>query len=194
MVSERSWQLCTAAGCELVIGGFPPFSYDATGGGGISALEDEPEEGGATTRLDFPPHQLTIPPLDSARGRFLGLPLPPGLSIQIRPDRLAGQLNLNSGELTLDFRSRFQFTLGRAEAPLYQASDLVVETQLTTGTVHGQRQTRSGRPLGPDGSATLVGMACIEPCRDPWLNWFLGLPDQALAVMHLTLQEIECAN
>lgn len=190
MVSESRWRLETQAGCQLVIAGYPPFSYDARGGGGLSSALPDPDASSNTLPLEFPAQDLMIPPMDSSRARFLGLPLPPGLSIQIQPDRLAGELKPHTGELTLEFRARFRFTLGSADHPLYQASDLLVNTQLTSGEVRSRRHTRVGQPLNPDGLATLVGTATIEPCRDAWLNRFLGLPDEALAVMHLRLQRI----
>ena len=190
MVPESRWQLKTQAGCQLVIAGYPPFRYDASGGGGLSSVQPEPDSGSSIVPLEFPAQELMIPPLDSSRARFLGLPLPPGLSIQIQPDRLAGELNRQTGELTLQFRSRFRFTLGSAEQPRYQASDLLVDTRLTSGEVRSRRHVRVGQALNPEGVATLVGTATIEPCRDAWLNRFLGLPDVALAVMHLRLQQL----
>ncbi|MFZ9172209.1 hypothetical protein [Vulcanococcus sp.] len=188
MEPEQRWQLRTGAGCELIIGRYPSFRYDATGGGGLSRPQIRGQEN--LQPLVFAAEGLVIPPLDASRGRFLGLPLPPGVSIQIQPDELAGELNISSGELRLHFRSRFRFTVGSPKRPLYQASDLLVDTQLTSGSVQSKRHSRSGRPLASDGSATLVGVATIEPCQDPWLNQFLGLPDEALALMHLTLERV----
>lgn len=190
VVARNHWQLSTQAGCQLVIAGYPPFRYDARGGGGISAVQANDGDGANVIPLDFSAHDLVIPPLDAARGRFLGLPLPPGLSIQIHPERLAGELNPLTGALRLQFRSRFRLTLGSANTPLYQASDLLVDTALTSGEVSSRRHQRTGRALSADGTATLVGTAAIEPCREAWLNRFLGLPDEALAVMHLTLRPL----
>lgn len=180
-----TWQLRTGAGCQLVIGRFPPFAYDASRGGG--PVVHAPTNGQGLVPLKVPGDGLTIPPLDGQTARLFGLPLPPGISVQIEPDLLEGCLNPSSGELQLSFRSRFRFTLGAAKAPLYQASDLVVETALTSGRVQGQRHRGQGQALNGEGRGRLVGVATIAPCQDSWLNVFLGLPDEALAVMDVHL-------
>ena len=180
-----TWQLHTGAGCQLVIGRFPPFAYDASRGGG--PVVHAPTDGQGLVPLKVPCDGLTIPPLDGQTARLFGLPLPPGISVQIEPDLLEGCLNPSSGELQLNFRSRFRFTLGAAKAPLYQASDLVVETALTSGRVQGQRHRGQGQALNGEGRGRLVGVATIAPCQDSWLNAFLGLPDEALAVMDVHL-------
>ena len=38
-------------------------------------------------------------------------------------------------------------------------------------------------PLDGTGLAQLVGVATIAPSGDPWLDRFLGLPDEALALL-----------
>ncbi len=180
-----TWQLHTGAGCQLVIGRFPPFAYDASRGGG--PVVHGPTDGQGLVSLQVPCDGLTIPPLDGQTARLFGLPLPPGISVQIKPDRLEGSLNPRNGELQLTFRSRFRFTVGQAKAPLYKASDLVVETALTSGSVQGQRHRGQGQALNGEGRGRLVGVATIAPCQDGWLNAFLGLPDEALAVMDVQL-------
>lgn len=176
-----TWQLRTGARCQLVIGRFPPFDYDASRGGGL--VLHSPADAHGVQQLRVPCEGLTIPPLDRQTARLFGVPLPPGISVQIQPDRLEGVLNPSSGEVNLTFRSRFRFTLGPASRPLYQASDLIVETALTSGTSHGLRHRSQGEPLNDEGRGRLVGVATISPCQDGWLNAFLGLPDEALAVM-----------
>ena len=183
---SNTWQLHTGAQCQLVIGRFPPFSYNASSGGGPVHHSPADEEG--RLRLQVPLAGLTIPPLDCQTARLLGLPLPPGISVQIQPEQLEGELEPSSGSLNLRFRSRFRFTLGPARQPAYQASDLVVDTALTSGSIQGQRHRRQGRPLDQDGRGQLVGVATIAPCQDAWLNAFLGLPDEALAVMEIQLR------
>ena len=168
-----------------MIGRFPPFAYDASRGGG--PVIHAPTNGQGLVPLKVPCDGLTIPPLDGQTARLFGLPLPPWISVQIEPDLLEGCLNPSSGELQLSFRSRFRFTLGAAKAPLYQASDLVVETALTSGRVQGQRHRGQGQALNGEGRGRLVGVATIAPCQDSWLNAFLGLPDEALAVMDVHL-------
>ena len=65
-----SLQLTTLDDCGLVIGRYPRFRYNASGGGGTSA----PRLDGDSVR--FPPEQLTIPPLGNVRVTIPG-PLRP---------------------------------------------------------------------------------------------------------------------
>lgn len=177
-VAQR-WQLSTLVGCSLAIGGYPRFSYNASGGGGLSS----PQTSGSNA-LCFPADQLHIPPLDWRSTRFLGLPLPPGLSIAIAAEQLEGDLDPASGHMQLHFRARFRFRIGIAAASLYTAPDLLVTTTLTTGLSQGQRHRASGRQRNAAGDALLVGIARVEPSGDAWLDRFLGLPDEALAELH----------
>ena len=99
---QQAVQLNTASSCSLAIGGFPRFSYDASGGGGSGLLLPLDSQG--RRPLQFPAGGLRIPPLNGRTGRFLGLPLPPGLQIQIVPQRLEGWLDPASGAVQLHFR------------------------------------------------------------------------------------------
>ncbi len=169
--------LQTLGGCGLAIGAYPRFRYDARGGGGVGRLSEGDSTG--SQRLRFDPDALCIPPLDSRTTRFLGLPLPPGLAITIHPQQLDGSLDGASGAMALRFCARFRFTIGS----LYRAPDLIVETTLRTGPVQGRRHQATGQPLDGAGLAQLVGVATIAPSGDPFLDRFLGLPDEALALL-----------
>jgi hypothetical protein len=169
--------LQTLAGCSLVIGAYPRFRYDARGGGGVGRLSDG--DGTGSQLLRFDPDVLHIPPLHWSTTRFLGLPLPPGLVITIHPERLEGSLDGATGAMALRFCARFRFAIGS----LYRAPDLIVDTTLSTGPVQGRRHQATGQPLDGDGQAQLVGVATIAPSGDPFLDRFLGLPDEALALL-----------
>lgn len=186
-MAERMLQ--TLAGCGLAIGAYPRFRYDARGGGGLGVLA-APDFAGTeigsdpgTGTLCFDPAGLRIPPLDWRTTRFLGLPLPPGLAITIHPERLEGPIDAATGAMALHFAARFRFAIGA----LYRAPDLVVATTLSTGPVQGRRHRASGQPLDGDGRALLVGVATIAPSGDRWLDRFLGLPDEALALLRCRL-------
>lgn len=176
-----SLHLRTLESCRLVIGRYPPFGYDARGGGGAALVS--PGASGNLQALRFDPAQLRIPPLDRRHGRFLGLPLPPGLAIQITPEALDGHLDPIGGELALRFQARFRLQI----SPWYQAPDLHIDTRLVTGVVRGRRHRAQGRHLDGAGEGLLVGVARVEPCGEGWLDRFLGLPDEALAVLHCRL-------
>lgn len=170
-----SLQLHTQAGCGLAIGRYPRFRYDAGGGSGRATCSPE----GDTVELVFDPAELRIPPLNWRTTRVLGLPLPPGLQIAIEPLTLAGQLVPASGAVTLRFEARFHCSW----AGLYQPPPLLVTTDLTTASVAGQRHRAEGTPLDSSGQGCLVGVARVPSSGDRWLDGFLGLPDDALAVL-----------
>ena len=170
-------QLSTLAGCGLAIAGYPRFRYDARGGGGSAQLGQPSGDGRRPLR--FQPDGLRIPPLDWRSTRVLGLPLPPGLSISIEPEQLEGVLDPATGSLALTFRARFFFRVGS----LYCAPPLLVATELVTDEVTSRRHHLSGERPDGDGAALLVGVASIQPSGEPWLDRFLGLPDEALALL-----------
>jgi len=179
--------LRTEAGCSLAIGRWPRFAYNASGGGGPAF--GGPAHGGVALEegwqgLQLDPAQLTIPDLCWRTTRFLGLPLPPGLRIALRPERLEGRWHHVTGALELDFAARFQFSLGGG---LYRAPDLIVRTRLTTAAVVGSRHQAVGQPLDGLGRGQLVGVAQVAPSGDRWLDRFLGLPDEALALLRCRL-------
>ncbi len=173
-------QLTTMAGCGLAIGAYPRFSYDARGGGGIGVLGEPGEHG---RRLQFNPQQLRIPPLSWRSTRVLGLPLPPGLTISIEPQQLSGELDSQRGALNLRFRARFHCSaLG-----IYRPAALAIDTELGTGAVSSRRHHCRGMALDAAGEGLLVGVAQVPASGDPWLDRFLGLPDEALAVLRCRL-------
>lgn len=168
----------TLPGCRLLIGRYPAFLYDASGGGGAGAGQTG---GGA---LEFMAEGLTVPPLNGASTRFLGLPLPPGLEIAITAQQLGGTWQPDTGLVNLEFRARFRFRLGVGNLDLYRAPDLRIACALTTGASCGQRHRAEGQALDQRGQGVLVGVATVAPSGDAWLDRFLGLPDEALAVLH----------
>lgn len=180
MAAESVLQLSTLAGCALAIGHYPRFRYDGRGGGGLGRLGPAGADG--RRPLTFDPAELRIPPLSARTTRFLGLPLPPGVVIAIQPELLAGTLDPASGTLRLQFRSRFRFSIGP-----YTAPDLRVDCPLHCGPVQGHRHQASGARLDGGGTAVLVGLAVVPACGEPWLDRFLGLPDEALAQLRCRL-------
>lgn len=170
-------QLKSMQGCRLVIGGYPSFSYNANGGGGHGHLMPPDPDG--NQRLCFEAEQLSIPSLCGKTTRILGLPLPPGLQIKIVPLSLEGVLNWRTAEVRLNFDAQFRFSVGQ----WIQAPDLKVTTLLSTGNLQSQRHRVEGVPLSTNGRACLVGVATVQPTGTSWFDKFLGLPDEALAVL-----------
>jgi hypothetical protein len=96
---------------------------------------------------------------------------------------LEGRWQQESGAVQLEFLAQFVF----AVAGIYQAPDLIVRTRLGTAEARGQRHSAVGVPLDRDGRGVLVGVAVVEPTGEGWLDRFLGLPDEALAVLRCRL-------
>ena len=172
-------QLKSLEGCRLKIGSYPPFSYNAYGGGGKGTLI--PSKKNNILYLRFSSTTFSIPPLTSQTTRFLSLPLPPGLKIVMSMEKLEGTIDSNSGEVLLKFESKFVLSIGENIA----FPHLLVKTLLTTGEVKGKLHEGKGLILQKNGKAKLVGIAVIPITRNKILNIFLGLPNEALA-------ELEC--
>ena len=178
-------QLTTLDGCGLAIGGYPRFRYDASGGKGLATLGPLGADG--LQSLRFETSSLQIPDLECRTTRVLGLPLPPGLRIAIVPEQLEGSLNASSGAVHLHFRARFLFRVGR----LYLAPALLVDTELTTGGVQSRRHRLDGETLDGQGNALLVGVARVPPSGEGWVDRFLGLPDEALALLRCRFHNLD---
>ena len=164
-------------GCRLVIGSYPPFNYDASGGGGKArSITTEKDN---VLLLTFEPETFSIPPLTSQTTKILSIPLPPGLKIKMSMDKLEGTIDKNTGEISLRFESRFVFTI----ISIFRFSDLIVKTILQTGRVKSNLHEEEGIPLQEDGKTTLVGIAIIPMTGNKILDIFLGLPNEALAVL-----------
>ena len=169
--------LNTEAGGALAIGVYGGFRYDGSGGGGSGDCEEADGQGWRAVRFD--PAALRIPALNWRTTRLFGLPLPAGLAIAIEPQRLEGHWQPASGMLRLHFEARFRFqVLGRQAAP-----DLLVATMMTSEESVGRRRSARGSRLDAEGRGVLVGVAAVQRTGRGWYDTFLGLPDEALAIL-----------
>ena len=166
-------------GCRLTIGSYPPFLYNASGGGGEGRLI--PSNSNNILYLSFSSENFSIPPLTSQTTKFLSLPLPPGIKIEMSMDKLEGTIDKNSGEVLFTFESKFVFSIGA----LIKFPDLLVKTLLKTGSVKGKSHEAKGLVLQKNGQTKLVGISIIPPTGNKILDTFLDLPNEALA-------ELEC--
>ena len=162
-------------GCRLKIGKYPAFTYNAHGGGGQATLVTNQKNN--LLHLSFSSETFSIPPLTSKTTRFLSLPLPPGLKIEMSMDQLEGTIDKNSGEVLLKFESKFLFSIGAK----LKFPELIVKTLLKTGNVKGKLHEGKGLVLQKDGTAKLVGVSIIPKTGNKILDTFLGLPNEALA-------------
>ncbi len=168
-------QLKSLEGCRLKIGKYPAFNYNAYGGGGKATLL--PNQKNNLLHISFSSKTFSIPPLTSKTTRFLSLPLPPGFMIEMSMDHLEGTINQNSGEVLLNFESKFLFSIG----VILKFPELIVKTHLKTGKVKGKLHEGEGLILQNDGTTKLVGIAIIPKTGNKILDTFLSLPNEALA-------------
>tara|TARA_B100000700_G_scaffold208458_1_gene229104 strand:- start:8663 stop:9193 length:531 start_codon:yes stop_codon:yes gene_type:complete len=175
-------QLKSLNGCRLKIGSYPPFSYNASGGGGEGRFLPSKENN--ILYLSFPPKTFSIPPLTSKTTKFLSIPLPLGFKIQIHMDKLEGTIDKNSGEVLFKFEARFIFSIGA----MIKFPNLFVNTQLQTGEIKGKLHKSKGLVLQKNGKAKLVGISIIPETGNKILDTFLGLPNEALAELHCEIK------
>lgn len=169
----------TRDGCRLGIARYPDFAYDAQGGRGVGAGRGED----GTVLVDFDVASLYIPPMSGATTRFLGLPLPPFLKIDILPEALGGTIDRATGQVDLKFRSRFCFSVGN----VYKAPPLFVDTTLTSEESRGAIRSGAGERMDDEGRCKLVGVAVVDPIDDLFMNTFLSLPTECIAYLNATI-------
>tara|TARA_Y100001968_G_scaffold166364_1_gene152419 strand:+ start:513 stop:1043 length:531 start_codon:yes stop_codon:yes gene_type:complete len=175
-------QLKSLDGCRLKIGSYPSFTYNAYGGGGKATLLPSPSN--SILSLRFSSKTFSIPALTSRTTKFLSLPLPPGLKIDMSLDKLEGTVDINSGEVLLKFESKFIFSIG----PIIKFPALLVQTTLQTGKVKGKSHEGKGLALQKNGKAKLVGISTIPITGNKVLDTFLGLPNEALAELQCEIK------
>lgn len=92
----------TLEGCKLGISRYPDFEYNAKGGIGtaIGRIEEDKARNDDTMSVSFEAGTLYIPPLTGATTKFLGLPLPPFLKIDIVPEFFQGTISKGSGKVS----------------------------------------------------------------------------------------------
>ena len=175
--------LKSLAGCRLTIGSYPPFIYNALGGGGKATVL--PSKKNNIQNVSFSSKTFSIPPLTSRTTKFLYFPLPPGIKIKMSMDQLEGTIEKNSGEVLLNFESKFLFSIGN----IVNFPDLIVKTSLTTGKVKGQFYEGQGFALQKNGKTKLVGISIIPKTGNKLLDVFLGLPNEAIAELQCEIND-----
>ncbi|KAG9453141.1 hypothetical protein H6P81_006045 [Aristolochia fimbriata] len=162
--------------CKLGISRYPDFVYNAEGGRGKGIGKESNGDGPHKISVIFNAGNLYIPPLTSSTTRFLGVPLPPFLKIEIIPELLQGTIE-GGGQINLEFKARFLFSIGT----IYRAPPLLVATVLTTEESKGMLKKGKGQRLDKEGNCRLIGVATVEKIDDAIMNSFLSLPTECLA-------------
>jgi len=172
-------RLKTGSGCDLGVGIYPNFNYNATGGGGWASVQ---HEGEGVLRIKFDPTTVVIPDLSWRTATIFSIPIPPPLNIAIVPQLLEGTVDTNTGEVSLQFDALFNFTTG-----FYSARPLVVQTFLTTGPTQGRFRSGVGSVF-VNNMGRLAGTATVEKTGDLFMDTFLSLPTDTLAVLNAELE------
>lgn len=91
----------TLGACKLGISRYPDFEYNAQGGAGTGTGTKNNTDGNLNEEISvsFDLKTLYIPPLTSRTTKFLGLPLPPFLKIEIVPELFQGSINQETGQV-----------------------------------------------------------------------------------------------
>ncbi|XP_052144367.1 uncharacterized protein LOC127763643 [Oryza glaberrima] len=176
----------TRDGCRLGISRYPDFAYNAQGGRGVGVVASSGEDSGMVL-VEFDVSSLYIPAMSGATTKFLGLPLPPFLKIDILPEALRGNIDPTSGQVDLKFRSRFCFSVGS----IYRAPPLFVDTTLTSEESSGAIRRGTGERMDGEGRCKLVGVAVVDPIDDVFMNTFLSLPTECIAYLNATISITE---
>ena len=122
---------------------WPDFAYDASGATTLGVVTDKK---GPVLHLDFDVSTFEGPPVCGPTTTVLGVPLPPGIRIDIVPISLRGFLDTSTGECRLDFDARFKgsiFGEGFIALP-----PMTVRSPLTTDATRGARRSATGSRFG----------------------------------------------
>lgn len=96
-VEPQQVQLVIGDGCDLGVSVYPDFEYNAGGKGGAGTARKE-SDGRIFVRFD--PATLQIPPVQFSTTKFLALPLPPPLKIEIVSKKLEGYIEPETGKVS----------------------------------------------------------------------------------------------
>ena len=130
----------------LGVSSWPDFDYDASGATTLGVVEAPDEKHPDALRLRFDVRTFEGPPVCGRTTRVFGVPLPPGVRIDITPLSLHGWLDPKTGACALDFDAEFRgsiFGEGFVKLPA-----MTIRSPLTTGAARGARRAAVGKPFG----------------------------------------------
>ncbi len=169
--------------CRLAIGSYPAFHYDARGGGGIGRKSIKKK--GEIQCIDFDPKDFSIPSLNWRSARIGPLPIPPGIEIKMILNKLKGSINEITNYISLDFEAEFELNIW----PDIKFSRIFIRSCLHSGDLNTKLHSVRGINIQKDGYTRLVGKANVQRTGDRVLDNFLGLPNEALAVLECQLSD-----
>tara|TARA_B100000945_G_C20112337_1_gene470917 strand:- start:7 stop:525 length:519 start_codon:yes stop_codon:yes gene_type:complete len=161
-----------------MIGPYPHFIYDASGGGGEAILFDTNQKN--LKYVAFCPKKFKIPPLSWKTTKILSLPLPPGIKIKMYMDKLEGTIDEDSGEIRFQFEAKFTLHIFY----FLKFPHITVKSLLNTGNARTKYHECQGIPLTKNGKTKLVGVARISKTKNYFIDTILFLPTSALAELN----------
>jgi len=150
---------------------WPDFTYDASGAttlGTVTDVKRHAGRSGSVIHLDFDVSTFEGPPVCGRTTKVFGVPLPPGVRIDIRPISLKGFLDSATGECRLDFDARFEGSIFGEE--FIKLPPMTVRSPLTTGETRGEQRSARGSRFGtvalevPSSPKSVNGDSALDPC------------------------------
>ena len=163
----------------LGVSSWPDFDYDASGATTLGVVEAPDEKHPDALRLRFDVRTFEGPPVCGRTTRVFGVPLPPGVRIDIVPLSLRGWLDPATGACALDFDAEFRgsiFGEGFVKLPA-----MTVRSPLTTGAARGERRAAVGKPFGAIRSDTKQARAAPTSHVDEDVHLSNGVNDASLS-------------
>jgi hypothetical protein len=80
----------TLSDSELSVSVYPTFAYNSLGGGGLATARTE----GNRINLLFDPTSVTIPEVSTRTAKILGVPMVPGMRIEVVPAKLEVRVSI----------------------------------------------------------------------------------------------------
>ncbi|MDA9098396.1 hypothetical protein N9L76_05605 [bacterium] len=130
----------------LGVSAWPDFDYDASGATTLGAVDAPDDNHPDAVRLRFDVRTFQGVSVNGKTTAVFGVPLPPGVNIDIVPVSLHGWLDPATGACALDFDAQFRgsiFGEGFIKLP-----PMTIRAPLTTGEAKGMRRVANGKPFG----------------------------------------------
>jgi len=99
-------------------------------------------------------------------------------------DQMEGTIDKNSGEILLQFKSKFILRIGG----MLKFTELIIQTLLKTGKVKSKLHKAKSINLKQNGLTKLLGISLVPKTGNKILDTFLGLPNEARAKLNCKIK------
>ena len=136
----------------LGISFWPDFDYDASGATTLGVVDDPDPAYPDAIKLRFDVRTFEGPSVSGKTTSVFGVPLPPGVRVDIVPLALHGWLDPKTGACALDFDAEFRGSIFGENC--VKLPPLKVRSPLTTGDAAGDFRSASGKSFGAASSGS----------------------------------------